>query len=147
MADSAYTIKPFPQELHRKTKAMAALEGITLRELILKAMTQYVDRQQTHLTGSKPTLEALLGACVEDTRRLIGSEEAKRIGKWHDFKGNYSKIVSFIQWKLRGENGKIATRLDHESGMSLERIVLDYYPEFFNSSDIRQARRNLDMKS
>lgn len=147
MVDSAYTIKPFPQELHRKTKALAALEGTTLRELILKAMAQYVDKQQNNLAGSKPTLEELLGACVEDTERLIGSEEAKRIGKWKDFKGNYSKIVSFIQWKLRGENGKMATRLDHQNGMSLERIVLDYYPEFFNSSDIRQAKLNLDMKT
>jgi len=147
LVDSAYTIKPFPQELHRKTKALAALEGTTLRELILKAMAQYVDKQQNNLAGSKPTLEELLGACVEDTERLIGSEEAKRIGKWKDFKGNYSKIVSFIQWKLRGENGKMATRLDHQNGMSLERIVLDYYPEFFNSSDIRQAKLNLDMKT
>jgi len=60
MADTAYTIRPFPQELHRKAKATAALEGITLKKLILKALAEYVDRQQSHMTGGKPTLAELL---------------------------------------------------------------------------------------
>jgi len=143
MADSAYTIRPFPQELHRKTKAIAALEGITLRELILKAMAEYVDKQQNNHTGSKSTLEELLYKCEEDTERIIGSDEAKRIGKWREFEGNYLRIIPFVQWKLRGGNGKIATKLDNEGGLSLERIALDYYPEFFNSGDIQQAKKNL----
>jgi hypothetical protein len=146
MADSAYTIRPFPQELHRKTKAIAALEGITLKELILKAMAEYVDKQQNNLTGSKPTFEELLIKCEEDTERIIGSEEAKRIGKWSEYKGNYLKIISFVQWKLKGENGKNAKKLDNESGLSLERIVLDYYSDFFNSGDIRQAKKNLGIE-
>lgn len=145
MTDSAYTIKPFPQELHRKMKAIAALEGVTLRELILKAMAEYVEKQHI-LTGGKLTLEELLNKCEEDTGRIIGSEEAKRFGKWKEYKGNYLKIIPFLQWKLKGENGKIATRLDNENGLSLERIVLDYYSEFFNTSDIRQAKKNLLME-
>jgi hypothetical protein len=98
MADSAYTIRPFPRELHRKAKATAALEGITLRELILKALGEYVDKQQKHLSGNKPTLE------------------------------------------------EIATKLDNEGGLSLERIALDYYPEFFNPGDIQQAKKNLGIE-
>jgi hypothetical protein len=143
MADSAYTIRPFPQELHRKTKATAALEGITLRELILKAVAEYVDKQQTNHTGSKPTLEELLYKCEEDTGRIIGSAEAKSIGKWREFEGNYLRIIPFVQWKLRVLNGDIAAKLDKEGGLSLERIALDYYPEFFNSGDIQQAKKNL----
>ncbi len=41
----AYTIRDFPEELHRKAKATAALEGITLRELILKAIADYIERE------------------------------------------------------------------------------------------------------
>ena len=42
---TAYTIKHFPEELHKKAKAAAALEGITLRELILKAVAEYIERR------------------------------------------------------------------------------------------------------
>jgi len=146
MADSAYTIRPFPRELHRKTKATAALEGITLKELILKAVAEYVDKQQNNLTGSKPTLEELLYKCEEDIERIIGSAEAKRIGKWREFEGNYLRIIPFVQWKLRVGNAAIATKLDNEGGLSLERIALDYYPEFFNLGDIQQAKKNLGIE-
>lgn len=146
MADSAYTIKPFPRDLHRKAKATAALEGITLRELILKSLSEYVNKQQNQLTGSKPTLEQLLHMCEEDTERIIGSAEAKRIGKWREFEGNYLRIIPFVQWRIRVGNEEIATKLDSEGGLSLERIALDYYPEFFNAGDIQQARRNLGIE-
>jgi len=146
MADSAYTIRPFPRELHRRAKATAALEGITLRDLILKAVAEYVDKQQDHLTGSKPTLEELLYKCEEDTEKIIGPAEAKRIGKWREFEGNYLRIIPFVQWRIRVGNEEIATKLDGEGGLSLERIALDYYPEFFNAGDIQQARKNLGIK-
>ena len=146
MADSAYTIRPFPRELHRKAKATAALEGITLRDLILKALGEYVDKQQNHLTGSKATLEELLYKCEEDTERIIGSAEAKRIGKWREFEGNYLRVIPFVQWRLRVGNEEVATKMDREGGLSLERIALDYYPEFFNAGDIQQAKKNLGIE-
>jgi hypothetical protein len=143
VADSAYTIRPFPRELHRKAKATAALEGITLRELILRALAEYVDKQQNQLTGSKLTLEELLYQVEEDTERIIGTAEAKRIGKWREFEGNYLRIIPFVQWRIRVGNEEVATKLDSEGGLSLERIALDYYPEFFNQGDIQQAKKNL----
>ena len=146
MADSAYTIRPFPRELHRKAKATAALEGITLRDLILKALGEYVDKQQNHLTGSKRTLEELLYKCEEDTERIIGSAEAKRIGKWREFEGNYLRIIPFVQWRIRVGNEEVATKMYNEGGLSLERIALDYYPEFFNQGDIQQAKKNLGIQ-
>jgi len=143
MGDPAYTIRPFPRDLHRKAKATAALEGITLREFILRALAEYVDKQQNQFTGSKPTLEELLYKVEEDTERIIGSAEAKRIGKWREFEGNYLRIIPFVQWKIRVGNEEVATKLDNEGGLSLERIALDYYPEFFNPGDIQQAKKNL----
>jgi hypothetical protein len=48
---TAYTIRNIPEDLHRKAKATAALEGITLRELILKAVAEYV-AQRTEGDGN-----------------------------------------------------------------------------------------------
>jgi predicted HicB family RNase H-like nuclease len=39
-----YTIKEFPEALHRAAKVRAAIEGITLKQLILKALTEYLER-------------------------------------------------------------------------------------------------------
>lgn len=40
---TVYTIKDFPEELHRAAKVKAAMEGISLKELILKALRQYLE--------------------------------------------------------------------------------------------------------
>jgi hypothetical protein len=146
MADSAYTIRPFPGELHRKAKAIAALEGITLKELILRALTEYIDKQQGQISGRKPTLEQLLAQCEEDTERIIGSVEAKRTGKWREFEGNYLRLIPFVQWRIRVGNQEIAQKLNNEGGLSLEKIALDYYPEFFNPGDLQQAKKNLGIE-
>ncbi|UCF00616.1 MAG: toxin-antitoxin system HicB family antitoxin [Deltaproteobacteria bacterium] len=40
-------IKNFPEELHRKAKAKAALEGITLKALIIKVLETYLEEFRT----------------------------------------------------------------------------------------------------
>lgn len=40
---TAYTIRGFPEDLHKRAKSTAALEGISLRELILKSLRVYVE--------------------------------------------------------------------------------------------------------
>lgn len=143
MADTAYTIRPFPQELHRKAKALAALEGITLKEFILNALSEHVEKKERHVTGAKPTLEQLLQKCEEDTARIIGDAVAKSLGKWREHQGNYLRLIPFVQWRLRVANKETARQLDLAGGLSLERIALDYYPEFFNASDLQEAKRTL----
>ena len=39
-------MKDFPDELHRKAKAEAALEGISLKALIIKAIEEYLERKK-----------------------------------------------------------------------------------------------------
>ena len=39
-------IKDFPDELHRKAKAEAALMGISLKELIIRAITEYLKKNK-----------------------------------------------------------------------------------------------------
>lgn len=36
----------FPNDFHRKAKVRAAQEGITLKELILKAVTEYLKKKR-----------------------------------------------------------------------------------------------------
>ena len=40
-------IKNFPEDLHRKAKAKAALEGITLKALIIKLLETYLEEFMT----------------------------------------------------------------------------------------------------
>lgn len=37
-------IKDFPDKLHRQAKIQAAIEGTTLKGLIIKALTEYLKR-------------------------------------------------------------------------------------------------------
>ena len=39
-------IRDFPEELHRKAKSQAALQGISLKELVIKAVTEYLKKQK-----------------------------------------------------------------------------------------------------
>ena len=36
------SLKDFPKELHREAKSRAALEGITLRDLVVRAVSKYL---------------------------------------------------------------------------------------------------------
>jgi len=39
-------VKDFPDDLHRKAKAEAALMGISLKELIIRAITEYLKKKR-----------------------------------------------------------------------------------------------------
>ncbi len=39
-------IKDFPDDLHRKAKSEAALMGISLKEFIIRAMTEYLKKKK-----------------------------------------------------------------------------------------------------
>ena len=40
-------IKNFPEDLHRRAKAKAALEGITLKALVIKLLETYLEEFRT----------------------------------------------------------------------------------------------------
>jgi predicted HicB family RNase H-like nuclease len=37
-------LKDFPEDLHRKAKSKAALMGISMREFIIRAITEYIKK-------------------------------------------------------------------------------------------------------
>ena len=39
-------IRDFPDELHRQAKSKAALQGMSLKDLIIKAVTEYLKKQK-----------------------------------------------------------------------------------------------------
>lgn len=38
-------LRDFPQDLHRKAKSEAALMGISLKDLIIRALTEYLKKK------------------------------------------------------------------------------------------------------
>jgi len=43
---SNINLRDFPEDLHRQAKAKAALEGISLKELIIRALTEYLKKRK-----------------------------------------------------------------------------------------------------
>jgi predicted HicB family RNase H-like nuclease len=41
---TSLNLREFPEDLHRKAKAKAALMGISLKELIIRAITEYIKK-------------------------------------------------------------------------------------------------------
>jgi predicted HicB family RNase H-like nuclease len=39
-------LREFPEELHRLAKSKAALTGISLKEIFIRAMTEYLKKQK-----------------------------------------------------------------------------------------------------
>lgn len=39
-------IKDFPDDLHRQTKIQAAVEGVSMKDLIIKALEEYFKKQK-----------------------------------------------------------------------------------------------------
>jgi len=39
-------IRDFPDELHRQAKSKAALQGVSLKDLIIKAVAEYLKKQK-----------------------------------------------------------------------------------------------------
>jgi predicted HicB family RNase H-like nuclease len=39
-------LRDMPDDLHRRAKAAAAMEGITLKELVIKALEQYLKKKK-----------------------------------------------------------------------------------------------------
>ena len=46
MGVTTLNIKNFPEDLHRKAKAEAALMGISMKELIIRAITEYLKKSK-----------------------------------------------------------------------------------------------------
>lgn len=90
-----------------------------------------------------PDLVALLGQCEDDTRRLLGHLAAERLGNWRRHVGSQQALVEYIQRLLWGEHCANGKKLDHQGGLSLERIVLDHAPQLFSEGDRQQAKRTL----
>ena len=44
-------IRDFPEDLHHKAKIQAAVEKTTLKNLIIKALTEYLKRKGVKLNG------------------------------------------------------------------------------------------------
>ena len=46
-------IRDFPDDLHKKVKSQAALEGLSIKALVIKLLTQYVEKPANKPTKKK----------------------------------------------------------------------------------------------
>ncbi|NIN00009.1 MAG: hypothetical protein GTO24_18635 [candidate division Zixibacteria bacterium] len=44
-------LRNMPEDIYRKAKVQAAYEGISLKGLIIKALTEYIDRREGKQNG------------------------------------------------------------------------------------------------
>jgi hypothetical protein len=92
-------------------------------------------------------LVELIQQCEDDTRRLLGQLAAERLGNWHRYAASETALVEYIERLLWGEHCANGKKLDQQSGLSLERIVLDHRPDLFSEPDREQARRTFGITS
>jgi hypothetical protein len=90
-------------------------------------------------------MDLLLQKCEDDTRKLLGNGAANRLGNWRQHAEAKTELIGYIKKLLRGNHRANGFELDRKGGLSLERIVLDQCPEFFDSSDREEAKRTLDI--
>lgn len=55
---AAIFIRDFPEDLHYKAKIQAALERISLKGLIVKALQEYLEKRGVPMEGTRQTEEA-----------------------------------------------------------------------------------------
>ena len=68
-------LRDFPEDLHRKAKAEAALAGITMKEFIIRAMIEYL-KQKKKRTGGSITILANqpMGKPIPEDDKINGTD-------------------------------------------------------------------------
>lgn len=86
-----------------------------------------------------PTINELVQQCFRDTARIVGHGAANRL-----WRGWVSGQIEFVKNAIRTPEGWMNGRtINQRGGMSLERIIVEFYPEYFDRSDIDLARQTL----
>lgn len=91
----------------------------------------------------KPLTE-LLEKAEKDTRSILGNAVGASLATWRQM-ASYAEadVVRFLKEWLRRPDAQRVRLMDRESGLSVERIVLDHYPERFSPEDHRIAKKSL----
>ena len=85
-------LREFPEDLHRKAKSEAALTGISLKELIIRALTEYLKKKGGQYMGilaecpgchAKQAVKNKACNCGED---LDKAKKAKRVKYWISYR-------------------------------------------------------------
>ena len=77
-------LRDFPEDLHRKTKAEAALEGISLKALIIKALEEYLKKKKNQKVDDN------MANIIEFPKCELTGEERKQL---EEFMENEQKDI------------------------------------------------------
>lgn len=92
----------------------------------------------------KAPLIGLMEQAETDTRRFLGPDIAARLSYWRQH-ASYSEgdLMRFLkEWLRRDQAGRVLA-IERGGGISVEKIVLDYYPERFTEEEKKLARKAL----
>jgi len=102
-----------------------------------------VVRTATELKG-KPPLVRLMEQAETDTRQYLGPAIAAQLSYWRQH-ASYSEgdLMRFLKEWLRREQASRVLTIERNGGISVEKIVLDFYPERFTEEERQLARKAL----
>jgi phosphoribosylglycinamide formyltransferase-1 len=93
----------------------------------------------------KKTLPQLLEKAEDDHRGVLGSIIASQLGSWRShLESSEGDLMRFLKEWLRRPDPNRVRLVDRDGGMSVEKIVLDHYPERFTPEERAIARKTLN---
>jgi phosphoribosylglycinamide formyltransferase 1 len=116
---------------------------------VLSGAYQLEGRRVLHVEAApaaekRKSLTELLEKAEKDTRSILGTSVGALLATWRQM-ASYAEadLIRFLKEWLRRPDSLRVRLMDREGGLSVERIVLDYYPERFSPDDHRVARKSL----
>ena len=102
-----------------------------------------VVRTAAELKG-KPPLTALMEQAEADTHRYLGPAIGAKLSYWRQH-ASYSEgdLMRFLKEWLRRDQASRVLTIERNGGISVEKIVLDFYPERFTEEERQLARKAL----
>jgi phosphoribosylglycinamide formyltransferase-1 len=94
--------------------------------------------------SKKKTLAQLLEKSEDDHRGVLGTGVSSQLGSWRQHAA-YSEgdLIRFLKEWIRRPDANRVRLVDREGGLSVEKIVLDYFAERFSPEDHALARKTL----
>jgi hypothetical protein len=102
-----------------------------------------MEEENMGIADNRTPLRDLIQRCQQDIRDLCGHENAAWLARWQQCSTD-RELVRFIQRLIWNDHARIyGRRIAIAGGLSLELIVLNYWPELFTQADIKIAQDTL----
>ena len=102
-----------------------------------------IEVENMGITDNRTPLRDLIAHCQQDIHDLSGHENIAWLARWQQCPTD-RELVRLIQRLIWNDHARINGRsISRAGGLSLELIVLNYWPELFTQADIKIAQDTL----